>query len=289
MKLAKYRAAEGGERVGLVEGEVLRPLALSSGQFRSLSDILEAEDPVATVRLLVDPAAQGVPLGTAVLLPPIDRQEVWAAGVTYKRSRAARMEESTGAASFYDLVYEAARPELFFKSVAQRVVGPDRPVRIRVDGKWNVPEPELVLVLNSRLQIVGYTIGNDMSCRDIEGENPLYLPQAKVYDQSCALGPCITLTIGMPPREKIGIHMTILRAGQTVFTGTTSIAQLNRTFEDLVAYLGRDCTYRDGVYLFTGTGIVPDANFTLQPGDIIDIAIDGIGHLVNTVVQGNAK
>jgi 2-dehydro-3-deoxy-D-arabinonate dehydratase len=286
MKIAKYRAADGHEGVATVEGEFLRPLALSSGQFNSLTDLLEAEDPVAAVRLLIDPSASPVSLDEAILLPPIDRQEVWAAGVTYKRSRAARMEESEGAARFYDLVYEAARPELFFKAMPQRVVGPDRPIRIRADGKWNVPEPELVLVLNSRLQIVGYTIGNDVSCRDIEGENPLYLPQAKVYDQSCALGPCITLTIGMPPREKIGIRMTIERGIKTVFEGTTSIAQMARTFEDLIDYLGRDNTYRDGVYLFTGTGIVPDASFTLQPGDVVDIAIDGIGTLVNTVIQG---
>jgi 2-dehydro-3-deoxy-D-arabinonate dehydratase len=196
------------------------------------------------------------------------------------------MEESATAASVYDLVYEAARPELFFKATAPRVVGPSKPVRIRRDSRWNVPEPELALVLNSRLELVGYTIGNDMSSRDIEGENPLYLPQAKLYDQSCALGPWITLVHAMPPRKSIGIAMAIVRGGELVFEGRTDIAQMAREFEGLVEYLGRDNTFRDGAVLLTGTGIVPDASFTLEPGDTVDILIDGIGTLSNPVVQG---
>jgi 2-dehydro-3-deoxy-D-arabinonate dehydratase len=252
----------------------------------SLSEILEAKDPAGTAKSLLDGQAKTVPLANVKLLAPIDRQEVWAAGVTYKRSKAARMEESVSAATFYDKVYEAARPELFFKANAHRAVGPGDSVRIRRDGQWNVPEPELTLVLNSRMELVGFTIGNDMSCRDIEGENPLYLPQAKTYDQSCSLGPAITLAAAMPPREQIGIRMTIARAGSPAYEGSTSIAQMARTFEDLIGYLGRDNTFRDGVYLLTGTGIVPDSSFTLRAGDQITIAIDGIGQLVNTVVQG---
>ncbi|MBS0207826.1 MAG: fumarylacetoacetate hydrolase family protein [Planctomycetes bacterium] len=285
MKLAKVRPIGGDETICLVQDAGLAPLDLSGGQYRSLTDLLEAPDPAEAIGLLVDRTAKHLSFDSVQWLPPIDRQEVWAAGVTYKRSKAARMEESVGAASFYDKVYEAARPELFFKAVASRVVGPDRPVRIRKDGKWNVPEPELTLVLSSRLKLVGFTIGNDMSSRDIEGENPLYLPQAKVYDQSCALGPWITLASAMPKPEQIGIRMVIERGGKLVFKGATDIGQLNRTFEDLIEYLGRDCTYRDGVYLLTGTGIVPDASFTLQPDDMIRIAIDGIGTLSNPVVR----
>jgi 2-dehydro-3-deoxy-D-arabinonate dehydratase len=175
---------------------------------------------------------------------------------------------------------------LFFKANAYRVVGPDRPVRIRQDALWNVPEPELALVLNSQMRLVGYTIGNDMSSRDIEGENPLYLPQAKVYDQSCALGPCITLVNAMPPREQIGIHMAVIREHAIVFEGAASVGQMARTFEDLIDYLGRDNTFRYGACLLTGTGVVPTDDFTLRSGDIINITIDGIGTLVNSVVQG---
>jgi 2-dehydro-3-deoxy-D-arabinonate dehydratase len=285
MKLAKVRPMGGDETICLVQDAGLLPLDLSGGQYSSLTDLLEAPDPAEAIRLLTDNTAKRYSFESVQWLPPIDRQEVWAAGVTYKRSKAARMEESVGAASFYDKVYEAARPELFFKSVASRVVGPDRPVRIRKDGKWNVPEPELTLVLTSRLRLAGVTIGNDMSCRDIEGENPLYLPQAKVYDQSCAIGPWITLASAMPPRDKISIRMTIERGGKPVFKGQTDLGQMARTLEDLVQYLGRDSTYRDGVYLLTGTGIVPDASFTLEPDDMVRISIDGIGTLSNPVIR----
>src|SRR5688572_22387188 len=197
MQLVKMRLATGQEGVGLYEHRKIYPLSLDGGQYRTLAEILESDDPAATATLLADRSTPLEPANVP-LLAPIDQQEVWAAGVTYRRSKAARMEESEGAARFYDLVYEAARPELFFKATPHRVVGPHAPVRIRQDATWNVPEPELTLVLNRDLKLVGFTAGNDMSSRDIEGENPLYLPQAKLYDGSCALGPCVTLLVGMP-------------------------------------------------------------------------------------------
>ena len=221
------------------------------------------------------------------VLAPISNQEVWAAGVTYYRSRTARMEESkdAGGGSFYDRVYAADRPELFFKATPQRVAGPGQPVRIRNDSKWNVPEPELTLVINSLGEIIGYTIGNDMSSRDIEGENPLYLPQAKVYAQSCGLGPCVLLRQGDLPRES-AIHLDILRDRSTAFHGETSLKELKRTPEELVEYLYRDNIFPYGCFLLTGTGIVPPDDFTLQVDDEIRITIDPIGTLINHVVQG---
>ena len=285
MKLAKVRFSSGKESVGLIERSEIVPLSLSAGHYETLSEILESFDPAATAQLLIDGATQRVPLDQVTLLAPIDRQEVWAAGVTYTRSRTARMEESVGAASFYEKVYEAPRPELFFKATPGRVVGPGQPVRIRQDANWSVPEPELALVLNSRLQLVGYTIGNDMSARDIEGENPLYLPQAKLYDQCCALGPCVTLAVGMPARERTNIRLSVTRDGTKVFEDQVGITQMARTFEDLIGYLGRDNSFRDGVILLTGTGIVPPDDFTLHAGDVVEIAIDGIGTLVNPVVR----
>jgi len=220
-------------------------------------------------------------------LAPIGSQEVWAAGVTYYRSRAARMAESkeAGGGDFYDRVYLAERPELFFKATACRVAAPGEAVRIRSDAKWSVPEPELTLVINPRGQIIGYTIGNDMSSRDIEGENPLYLPQAKVYDRSCALGPCV-LVSGDPLPPSTAIHLEIDRAGQSAFRGATTLAELRRKPEELVEYLFRDNSFPAGAYLLTGTGVVPPDSFTLAAGDRIRITIDAIGTLENTVVQG---
>src|SRR5437762_6395409 len=217
------------------------------------------------------------------VLPPVGSQEVWAAGVTYYRSRKARMEESkdAGGGDFYDRVYTAERPELFFKAAGWRVVGPGNGVRIRSDAKWSVPEPELTLVINSAGKIVGYTIGNDMSSRDIEGENPLYLPQAKVYDGSCALGPCILLS-SQPLTESI-IRLEIVRRGAPAFSGSTSISELKRSPQQLVEFLFRDQSFPRGVFLMTGTGIVPGDDFTLQHGDAIRIGIDGIGVLENHV------
>lgn len=218
------------------------------------------------------------------ILPPIVSQEVWAAGVTYYRSRTARIEEShdAGGGDFYDRVYRAERPELFFKATPHRVAGPGGEVRVRRDSQWNVPEPELALVVTRNAKIIGYTIGNDMSSRDIEGTNPLYLPQAKVYDKSCALGPCVYVSETMLPATT-QIKMRITRDGKTVFEGETVLAQLKRTPESLVEFLYRDNSFPFGCVLLTGTGIVPPDDFTLQHGDEIEINIEPIGTLVNIV------
>jgi 2-dehydro-3-deoxy-D-arabinonate dehydratase len=218
------------------------------------------------------------------LLAPIEHQEIWAAGVTYLRSRTARMAESeaTGGMSFYDRVYHAERPELFFKGTPHRVAGPGEPVRIRRDSQWNVPEPELTLLVSPGGKITGYTIGNDMSSRDIEGENPLYLPQAKVWDRSCALGPAILVT-PEPLSSSTAIAIEIARGGATVFRDSTTLAQMKRRPEELVEYLYRQNSFPNGCFLLTGTGIVPPDGFTLQPGDQIAISIDGIGTLRNPV------
>jgi 2-dehydro-3-deoxy-D-arabinonate dehydratase len=218
------------------------------------------------------------------LAPPIESQEVWAAGVTYFRSRTARMEESqsAGGGDFYDRVYTAERPELFFKATPHRVRGHGQPVRIRSDARWNVPEPELALVVSANGRIVGYTIGNDMSSRDIEGENPLYLPQAKVYDGSCALGPAV-LVASQPLEMATEIRLVIRREGHVAFEGATTLAAMKRSPEELVEFLFRDNSFPAGCVLLTGTGIVPPDGFTLAPGDDIAITIDPIGTLLNRV------
>jgi len=216
-------------------------------------------------------------------LAPIQSQEVWAAGVTYLRSREARMEESkdSGGGSFYDRVYDADRPEIFFKATPHRVAGSGGTVRIRDDSKWNVPEPEVALAINRHGKIFGYTIGNDMSSRDIEGENPLYLPQAKVYGGCCGLGP--GLVVREPLTRETGISIRIVRAGREVFAGKTSLAQMKRTFPELAGWLCREDSFPNGTYLLTGTGIVPPNDFTLAHGDEIHISVDGLGTLINTV------
>lgn len=232
-------------------------------------------------------AAQEAPSPTLDrLLPPIGSQEVWAAGVTYMRSKAARMTEAreAGGGDFYDRIYDAARPELFFKATPHRVSGHGQAVRIRRDSGWSVPEPELALAVNAAGRIVGYTVGNDMSARDIEGENPLYLPQAKVYDQCCGLGPAV-LIASEPLSTDTAIRLVILRDGATAFEGTTTLSAMKRTPEDLVDFLFRDNSFPTGCYLLTGTGIVPPDAFTLRPGDRIRITIDPIGTLENHVVQ----
>jgi 2-dehydro-3-deoxy-D-arabinonate dehydratase len=219
-----------------------------------------------------------------ILLAPIGSQEVWAAGVTYHRSRDARMEESesAGGGDFYDRVYRAERPELFLKATPHRVVGSRGKVAIRSDAKWSVPEPELALLISPGGRILGYAVANDMSSRDIEGENPLYLPQAKVYDRSCALGPCVLVSSDpLPPST--GIHLDILRGGRSAFTGRIALTELKRDPKTLVEYLYRDNSFPRGSFLLTGTGIVPPDTFTLQAGDEIRITIDAIGTLVNWV------
>jgi 2-dehydro-3-deoxy-D-arabinonate dehydratase len=285
MKLAKYLLPSGPTGVACVEGDHLLPLDLSGGQYRSLAEILEADNPYEAAEFLTQPGER-IPLASVRLLPPIDQQEVWAAGVTYKRSKVARMEESEAAASCYDRVYVSPRPELFFKASPHRVSGHGQPLRIRADSNWNVPEPELTLVLSSKLQLVGFTVGNDMSSRDIEGDNPLYLPQAKCYNQCCGLGPWITLPVGMPPRSEIGIRLVIHRGGKIIYDGRTSVDHMARTFENLMSWLGRDNSFPTGAFLLTGTGIVPETPFSLEAGDIVEIKIDGIGTLLNPVVQG---
>ena len=248
----------------------------------TFDELFTAADPGALARAAwatglpaAQPAQAGAPIGT---------QEVWAAGVTYLRSRTARMEESkdAGGGTFYDKVYHADRPELFFKGTPHRVAGPGTPVRIRRDSKWNVPEPELTLAINSTGRIFGYTVGNDMSSRDIEGENPLYLPQAKVYDRSTGLGPCLLVTDEpLPPTTTIAIE--IRRDGAAAFAGSTQISQIKRGFPELAEFLFRDNSFPHGAYLMTGTGIVPPDAFTLRTGDEIRITIEPIGTLVNTV------
>ncbi|AOS44682.1 Fumarylacetoacetate (FAA) hydrolase family protein [Lacunisphaera limnophila] len=248
----------------------------------TLDAVFAAADPGALVRSAWEsglpstlPAQPGAPIGT---------QEVWAAGVTYLRSRTARMEESkdAGGGTFYDKVYHAVRPELFFKGTPHRVAGPGTAVRIRGDSQWNVPEPELTLAINKDGRIFGYTVGNDMSSRDIEGENPLYLPQAKVYDRSTGLGPCLLVTDApLPPTTTIAIE--IRRDGAAAFSGSTQISQIKRAFPELAEFLFRDNSFPRGAYLMTGTGIVPPDAFTLRAGDEIRITIEPIGTLVNTV------
>ena len=252
-------------------------------------DALVTQDDLhAFLQAVVANGEAAADFASAQILAPIGTQDVWAAGVTYYRSRSARMEESksAGGGDFYDRVYSAERPELFFKSTASRVAGPSSQVRIRSDAKWNVPEPELTLLINQRGHIIGYTVGNDMSSRDIEGENPLYLPQAKVYDRSCALGPCILVT-PEPLPTTTPIRLEILRQGAAAFSAETTLAELKRTPVSLVEYLFRDNSFPAGAFLMTGTGIVPPDSFTLASGDRIRITIDPIGTLENEVIQGN--
>ena len=246
--------------------------------------LLASEDLAGALGELIAVLTPGLELEAAEILAPISRQEVWAAGVTYYRSRGARMEESrdAGGGSFYDRVYSAERPELFFKSTASRTVGTGGVVRIRADSKWNVPEPELTLVVSPGGRISGYTIGNDMSSRDIEGENPLYLPQAKVYSGSCALGPGIL--VGEEALDRAAeIAIEIERAGSVVFSGRVALTELKREPRVLVEYLFRDNVFPEGCFLMTGTGIVPDSSFTLASGDWIRISSEGIGVLENLV------
>ncbi len=229
------------------------------------------------------------PNAVSSLLAPIDGDtEVWAAGVTYKRSEEARKEES-GTPDIYAKVYSAQRPELFFKANPRRVSGPDAPISIRTDSTWDVPEPELALVINASAEIIGYTIGNDMSSRSIEGENPLYLPQAKIYANCCALGPAITPAWEIANPYNLTIGLSIERDGQVYWQGETSTSELKRRFEELVSYLFLENDFPDGVMLCTGTALVPERHFTLQSGDIVQITIDQLGILRNPVARGKGR
>jgi len=260
----------------LLAGEDWDSFINDDNLFKKIEHLISGMDPVQ------DPEAY-VKRG---FLAPAEKQEIWASGVTYFNSKLGREEESRekGGSNFYARVYVAERPELFFKSMGYRAVGSGGKVRIRKDSTWDVPEPELTLVISSTGKIIGYTIGNDMSSRSIEGENPLYLPQAKTYDGSAAIGPCILVVEGPLPKSTI-IRLEIIRAGKQVFTGEIAIDQIKRKFEDLVSYLYAENSFPFGSLLMTGTGIVPSADFTLQKDDEIKIEIDGIGTLINTVDQ----
>jgi 2-dehydro-3-deoxy-D-arabinonate dehydratase len=248
-------------------------------------DILNAPDPIGLARFLVDQNTPTFDVRSVSILAPIDRQEVWAAGVTYKRSQVARMQESETGASHYDRVYTAPRPEIFFKATPNRVSGPGEPLRVRADSNWSVPEPELALVISSAGRLVGYTVGNDMSARDIEGENPLYLPQAKVYNGCCGLGPYVLIPEQPIDRAATAIRLKIERNGSTVFSGETDLGQMKREFQELIDWLIRENELVTGAFLLTGTGVVPPDNFTLINGDSVSIEIVGIGTLTNPIVK----
>jgi 2-dehydro-3-deoxy-D-arabinonate dehydratase len=297
MKLCRFHLPQRGARLGLVtNGQVFDLTASGEAHFASLTALLQASmgEPIPallhTVELDTLPSLVYAELdrtpdgGIAHLLPPVDRQEVWAAGVTYAWSREARVREAK-TKGVYVRVYEADRPELFFKALAEKVVGPNNWIGLRGDSQWNVPEPELALVLNPQARIVGLTVGNDVSSRDIEGENPLYLPQAKIFRHSCALGPVIALADQPFDSRGLAVHLTISRANQIVFKGNTSTGHMNRSLEDLAAYLSRYNDFPYGVCLLTGTGIVPGDDFTLQDGDDVTIEIDSLGVLHNVVRQ----
>lgn len=286
MPLCLYRLENAvGPRLGLIEGDRVLDVAAAGGP-ATLADALTM--PVADLRARLEAArgnaGEGIPLDAVQLSAPVDRQEVWAAGVTYLRSRDARMEESTQK-DVYDRVYDADRPELFLKATPSRVSGPGEPVAIRGDSTWDVPEPELALVLNRDGETVGHTVGNDVSSRSIEGENPLYLPQAKVYTACAAVGPVIALAWELPDVANLPIRLTIRRGGEVHFAGDTSTNQIHRPFTELVNYLFRHNQFPSGAILMTGTGIIPPPEFTLEDGDEVEIAIDGVCTLRNPVIR----
>jgi len=286
MRIIRYLDAEDRPAVGVADDDGrVRPLPVPS-----LADLLGA--PLADIRAVVESAAAATPLpatrlpgGPPRILAPVDgRTEVWASGVTYQRSREARVEES-GDGDVYTRVYDAVRPELFFKSVAWRAVGDGDPIGVRADSDSNTPEPELALVLNAAAELVGLTICDDVSSRTIEGENPLYLPQAKVYTASCALGPGIRPIWEIGDPSDLAISCTITRDGEPVWSARTSTAMLHRRLDDLVEHLYRALAFPYGAILSTGTGIVPGLDLSLRDGDVVRIEIDGIGTLTNPVIR----
>jgi len=284
MKLCRFQTSQRQTRIGLTtDGESVRDLTVAG--VARLTALLETENLSAKLADLAKQKLVQYRIADVKLLTPVEEQEVWAAGVTYLRSKRARMEESDFSASAYDRVYDAVRPEIFFKSLPEKVVSPGDAVGIRRDAKWNVPEPELALVMNSRGQLVGYTIGNDMSSRDIEGENLLYLPQAKTYLRSCAVGPFITVNASEADAREWKITLHIQRDAQMAFEGETSVGQIKRSFPELAEFLFRSQIFPHGAVLLTGTGIVPPDGFTLQPGDKVRIGISGIGVLENPVAE----
>jgi 2-dehydro-3-deoxy-D-arabinonate dehydratase len=283
MRICRFKNPRDEVRVGLAADEGAL-LDLTPAGITQVQPLLERDDAVSHLEQIARQNLPRITLSEVQICAPVERQEVWAAGVTYLRSKAARMEESDFSATAYNRVYAAERPEIFFKSLAEKVVPTCQPVGIRRDARWSVPEPELALVLNSRGKIVGYTVGNDMSSRDIEGENLLYLPQAKIYDRSCALGPWIIMGANETTAREWSIRIEIRRSGQSVFSGETSAGQIKRSFEELAGFLFRSQVFAHGAVLLTGTGIVPPDVFTLQAHDVIEIEVSGIGVLRNTVV-----
>jgi 2-dehydro-3-deoxy-D-arabinonate dehydratase len=283
MKICRFNQG-GNVRIGLIKDHATL-LDLTPAGISRLQPLLESDDATAQLKKIAEEKLPQLSLAAVQLCAPVENQEVWAAGVTYLRSKTARMEESDFSASAYDRVYAAERPEIFFKSIAEKVVATAEAVGIRRDAKWNVPEPELALVLNSRGGIAGYTIGNDMSSRDIEGENLLYLPQAKIYERSCALGPWIELETSEIVARSWDVHIVIQRDRQTVFAGETSVGKIKRGFEELARCLFCCQKFPHGAVLLTGTGVVPPDTFTLQEQDIVEIEITGIGHLRNPVIS----
>lgn len=283
MKLCRFRSAHRPwPCVGLLtDGDTL--VDLSSVGVDCLTSLLDSPDLMTRLQSLAQAPARRLQLSEVTLLTPVEQQEVWAAGVTYLRSKAARMEESDFSATAYDRVYDAPRPEIFFKALGEKTVATGGEVGIRADAKWNVPEPELALVFNTRRELVGYTIGNDMSSRDIEGENLLYLPQAKTYRASCALGPFITVGTSEAEAREWTIGVKIERGGAEVFAGETGVGKIKRGFEELAGWLHRSQEFPRGAVLLTGTGVVPANEFTLAAGDVVRIRISGIGELVNRV------
>jgi 2-dehydro-3-deoxy-D-arabinonate dehydratase len=288
MLIVRYRAPGAETAVGVLHGDRMDGTVVRL-EVDAIADLLQLS--LDDLRRAVENRTDGgIPASTVRLLPPIDgRTEVWAAGVTYEISRAARVEESERSATVYELVYDAARPELFFKSVAWRTVGDGDDIGLRADSTLDVPEPEVALVVNSAGQIVGFTVCDDVSSRSIEGENPLYLPQAKLFRGGCALGPGIRPVWEVEDPYDLGIAMSIDRDGATAWSGQTSTALLHRTFDDLVGYLMRGDVYPDGVVLSTGTCLVPPAPFSLAAGDTVRITIDSIGTLSTGVARGLPK
>jgi 2-dehydro-3-deoxy-D-arabinonate dehydratase len=281
LKLFRYDAD--GPRLGVETDDGRFDLTSVNGSvFGSLAGWLSQENPMEILRSAATRVLESVP-DDALLLPPVDLQEVWAAGVTYERSKVARMEESEGGGDFYDKVYAAERPELFMKAVGWRVVGPGQPIRVRSDSTWDVPEPEMTLVLSSAGKIVGVTIGNDVSSRSIEGENPLYLPQAKCYNGAAALGPSILLVEEGVDLRNLTIGLEIVRAGDVAYSDQTTTARMKRHPQELADYLFREMDFPHGALLMTGTGLVPPDSFTLRSGDIVSITISGVGTLTNPV------
>ena len=283
MKLCRF-TVDGSAvvRIGLVQDE--RTVAdLTAAGVHRLDDLLERTDLADALERLARESLPEHPLDKVRVLTPVESQEVWAAGVTYLRSKQARMDESDFSARAYDHVYEAPRPEIFFKSVPAKVVSPGDAVGIRRDARWNVPEPELTLVINSSGAIVGFSIGNDMSSRDIEGENLLYLPQAKIYDGSCAIGPWVVVGVREHEARLWTIRLEIHRGGAIVFAGDTRVDQIKRSFGELVEYLFRSQSFAHGAMLLTGAGVVPPDSFTLADGDRVRIGISGVGTLENSV------